>query len=484
MKKIIIVLLVFCSFIGNGVKRTDINVQSTNEDLNHSNININRSIVENNNVEWINIEEDLIVVEWERSEFSYFTEDSIIFMNERSFFEEFNINEEDIAGVDKIKIQKENLYFDEYLETAPDGWGFNSDGELGLFSKEHDRLEYTHPKGYVQLVTKAFQVGFWDNNLVYRIEGEANLLKGFSWKKEDALVIQHGYNASEHPYSYPKGEVWRYYSDLNKLKIEPLDPNYNGYAGVDYKFQYNRYGSNRVQKVKGEYIIAASDSTSVKVSYVHAYKSISRSLDISYDGIGTSITSQDEIDVMNSRPLGLEGAKGEITGLTDSLSPDQYGYESQYFFYQKSANHILDNIGNMTTSRLRTGYIEEERINLSAKRYNAGEAYLEYKFEKKIHKFTIELSLWSSNEGFTPFDTAYIQYKNNKGEWINIFDILDKDNGVPTDRTDPEKYTFYFLEGVNEIRIISKTIETQSERNKGRIAIKNCWFTSYERKES
>lgn len=56
-------------------------------------------------------------------------------------------------------------------------------------------------------------------------------------------------------------------------------------------------------------------------------------------------------------PCGMTYYKTEV-------SPSDYGFEEQYFFYEKTKNVTVDNL-TFETQRLRTGYIEEEVINLS-----------------------------------------------------------------------------------------------------------------------
>ena len=65
------------------------------------------------------------------------------------------------------------------------------------------------------------------------------------------------------------------------------------------------------------------------------------------------------------------------------IRPNEFGFEPQYFFEEKTKTILLDDL-ILSTKRLRTGFIENEYINLSAARKNAGYAYFECEFNKKL----------------------------------------------------------------------------------------------------
>lgn len=54
-----------------------------------------------------------------------------------------------------------------------------------------------------------------------------------------------------------------------------------------------------------------------------------------------------------------------------TITPDDYGFEQEYFFCNKEHTFTVDDL-SIRTYRLRTGFIENEYINLSPKRQNAG----------------------------------------------------------------------------------------------------------------
>ena len=158
-----------------------------------------------------------------------------------------------------------------------------------------------------------------------------------------------------------------------------------------------------------------------------------------------------------------------------TLYPDEYNFESQYFFYEKTSN-ISKNGYLINTKRLRTGYIENEYINLSSRRENAGIAYLEFYCPFFIRKIDLDISFWSSNELYL-FDgnCALIQYMDLNANWITIFDLLN-DVTLSTNRNNQNKLTVKFPKDVSNFRIYAEN-NPIGDRNKGRISIKRLEIT-------
>lgn len=156
------------------------------------------------------------------------------------------------------------------------------------------------------------------------------------------------------------------------------------------------------------------------------------------------------------------------------LNQASYGFEQQYFFYKKNKEILVGDLV-INTSRLRTGYIEDEYIVLSPRRCDAGLAYLEYDFNKNIHALSVDLSFWSSNEAINKYNgTCFMQYKNENGEWITYADFLN-DYLISKNRNSPTHFYFVFDESINEIRFITTAIP-DGDRNKGRLCIGNISF--------
>ncbi len=151
------------------------------------------------------------------------------------------------------------------------------------------------------------------------------------------------------------------------------------------------------------------------------------------------------------------------------VNQEEYGYEGQYFFYEKkltvSNSHIT-----FETKRLRTGFIENEYIVLSPRRENAGVAYLEYELERPIKELSVELTLWSSTEILTmTTSSARLEYMDEDGNWTVLLDLLN-DIKLSIDRTLPNFYRIVFPDNVTKFRYYVSS-EATGDRNKGRICI-------------
>lgn len=156
-----------------------------------------------------------------------------------------------------------------------------------------------------------------------------------------------------------------------------------------------------------------------------------------------------------------------------SIEPKDLNFELRYYNYNRKQEHYVKDI-KFTTNRLRTGFVEFEKITLSSRTAGQKEAYLSFDFENPIHKIGFEMSYWSKNEMFLPIDKpqANIYAKdlvtNNKYEVADLFKI-----NLPTDRNRQELYEFNFPKGTKQISIWvrNETLSGVLDRNKGRIAI-------------
>lgn len=152
-----------------------------------------------------------------------------------------------------------------------------------------------------------------------------------------------------------------------------------------------------------------------------------------------------------------------------NVSQEEYGFEPQYFFGVKTKNHVINGV-SFSTTRLRTGFIEEEFVNLSPNREGAGTAYIEYTFSKPIFKFDIEMSFWSANEGLNS-NTGYAQIQYWTGTaWQTEIDILN-DYQLSTNRNNQQTYTINFPVSTTKFRIISGVNNPSGTRNLGRISL-------------
>lgn len=170
-------------------------------------------------------------------------------------------------------------------------------------------------------------------------------------------------------------------------------------------------------------------------------------------------------------------SRPDLFGLSfhhDVIRNVDFGFEQQYFFYNKNkecttfANEIIQ------TSRLRTGYIEEEYIVLSPKRNGAGRAIFNIEFSKPISHIDFDLCFWSENENFISSDFGRIFFfEEDMGfEVLSIFDDLN----LPTDRTNPYHLSLDFEEPKYSVQFVMFT-SAEGSRNKGRLCIGDIYLT-------
>ena len=154
-----------------------------------------------------------------------------------------------------------------------------------------------------------------------------------------------------------------------------------------------------------------------------------------------------------------------------TYQPDSFGFEPQYFFYEK--NLSVSN-GNyiVSTKRLRTGYIENSFVNLSPARENAGLAYLEIYSPTYINRFEFNASYWSANEYVdTSNFSALVQFKTANGNWITLIDLV-RDVNLSKNRLDQDHFSFILsTNNVIAIRIYYTDLIPYGSSNKGRISI-------------
>lgn len=152
------------------------------------------------------------------------------------------------------------------------------------------------------------------------------------------------------------------------------------------------------------------------------------------------------------------------------LSPINYGFEQQYYFYQKSKTIIINEY-KIKTNRIRTGFIEGEYIVLSANRSGAGTAFLELEFDRKVKAIRIDACLWSGKENFGINDTIKLQsFNKTTSMWKNEFNFL-RDIVLSVNRSSPNKINIMFDEPIDKIKILVDCYMPSGDRNKGRLCI-------------
>jgi len=119
--------------------------------------------------------------------------------------------------------------------------------------------------------------------------------------------------------------------------------------------------------------------------------------------------------------------------------------------------------------------IENEYVVLSARKDNAGIAFLEYSTGFPISNIALKMAFWSQSEYLSSVDsTAVIQYKNSNGAWINATNLLEE-GLLPTDRNNPTDIIINFPNNIYEFRIYIQTAQIGTV-NKGRICVGELKF--------
>ncbi len=159
------------------------------------------------------------------------------------------------------------------------------------------------------------------------------------------------------------------------------------------------------------------------------------------------------------------------------ITPNMYGFESQYFYSVKEKKIETGKL-TINTKRLRTGYIENQFINLSPRKADAGLAYLEYNLvNKQIKKIKFNLSLWSGAEQLNVADSRLeFQYCQN-GAWFIKQNLLDP-TYLSYDRSHQKEYEIIFNEPISTFRFYS-TSSAIGERNKGRSCVGDMYIRFY-----
>lgn len=354
--------------------------------------------------------------------------------------------------------------------------------------------EFVHNKGYIKFTTKAYALGFYYGGIVYHVEETVQQLKSFIVHQNDNLIIRHGnnsvtlnidnYKATGSLFT-PCTIYWPYGGSTNADEYSTLSPNLSSSAGgVFYTFKVGGIGASGEMvtvsyghsTVKGDYYLVATDTTEVQPVYIHNINLFISSLSVSFGPIGASIDTNGGPDIMYGSQMTLKGYNDRIETSVLTLNPNEYGFEPQYYFYAKESNHSINN-WTFTTNRLRTGYIEEQYVILSPNRQNAGQAFLEFVFQKQVYEISTYLSFWSSSEMYSSGDTALIQYKDKNGNWVDLLDLLNCN--LSTDRQNQSHFELNIVEGTSSIRFVCNVQNPTASRNKGRICLGEIKFISW-----
>lgn len=84
------------------------------------------------------------------------------------------------------------------------------------------------------MLTRAYQIGFYDSNLVYKIESEAILNKNFYFTKTDSLIIRRGDNSAFFDGIVPVGTSTVKDIKRDTTTVYDLDPIFSDGPGVKF----------------------------------------------------------------------------------------------------------------------------------------------------------------------------------------------------------------------------------------------------------
>ena len=156
-----------------------------------------------------------------------------------------------------------------------------------------------------------------------------------------------------------------------------------------------------------------------------------------------------------------------------NISPDIYGFPSNYCISEEEKEVTIGDI-TFNTKRLRTGYIENEYVNLCPRKKGYGTAYLEFEFDGLVSQIDVDLSFWSDDERYYAADNpeARIEYWDEEtNDWAESLDLLTA--SLPTDRYNQTTYSVEFIKPSTRFRFYThfNNMTGFTDRNKGRISM-------------
>lgn len=155
------------------------------------------------------------------------------------------------------------------------------------------------------------------------------------------------------------------------------------------------------------------------------------------------------------------------------ISPEMYDFPEGYCQSEEEKEVTVGDV-SFNTKRLRTGFIENEYVNLCPRKEGFGTAYLEFGFDKPICGIDINLSFWSNDERYYVEDNpeASIDYWDDDiDDWVESLDLLEAN--MPTDRANQKTYSIKFDKPTTKFRVYAhfNKMTGYTDRNKGRISI-------------
>lgn len=111
---------------------------------------------------------------------------------------------------------------------------------------------------------------------------------------------------------------------------------------------------------------------------------------------------------------------------------------------------------------------------MSAKRNNAGIAYLEYDLNQFVNGINYQLALWSDDESLIKDSYIALEYFDSNGTWVKAKEFYAKEMGQNKDSL--INYSTKFDSFTSKIRFIVKTNAVANENNRGRVVIGRVEF--------
>jgi len=154
-----------------------------------------------------------------------------------------------------------------------------------------------------------------------------------------------------------------------------------------------------------------------------------------------------------------------------NILSNSYGLPEQYNFDLRFKEYNYSDARMLSIDYLRAGYISNKYLTLSAKRNNAGTAYIYYSTPyKAITQTDWQMALWSDDESLQLNSSIRLESWYN-GQWNVEIDFdyhsLSKSKDSLLD------YSHSFSVPVTGFRIIVRTNAVKNENNRGRLVIGN-----------
>ena len=166
--------------------------------------------------------------------------------------------------------------------------------------------------------------------------------------------------------------------------------------------------------------------------------------------------------------------KGDI-----DIYPADFGFRERYVDPYETDQFSVYPL-SFNTQRYRCGYIQQEFVNISPKKYYYGQAYLMCYFHVPITSISFDLSYWSAQDVLNPADSTaeliFEDYADETWDYNSSINLLNCN--LPTNRNNQTTYTYNFSSS-NRISgfYLRATAPAVGDRNLGRISIGHIHFT-------